>query len=110
MATRHSSFHEASPAIEESLFSRLIIAPVLFVSFLISLFFIDRSTFGGVFGRKADKDTYYHSHQKKLAKHDLDEAFRMKNRVIAGFVVVSAVGLALAGWAVEKGWLFLRGS
>jgi hypothetical protein len=94
---------EATPPVpSESAFSRLIVAPVLFVSFLLSLFIIDRETVGGVFGRSAGKNTYYHSHQRKLAKYDVDEAFRRKNRVIAAMIVSGAVGLALTGWAVQK--------
>ena len=112
MSTRRASSSEGSAAtpIEDTLFSRLIVAPVLFVSFLLSLFLIDRQTVGGVFGQHTDKGSYYHSHQRKLAKHDLNEAFVMRNKVIAAMCVSSAVGLALAGWAVSKGYYFLMRS
>ncbi len=114
MATRRASFSEqAAPAsastIQESIFARLVVAPVLFVSFLISLFFIDRQTITGVFKRKADKDVYYHSHQKKLAKHDLDEAYSKSNRVVLAMCISSAIGLALTGWVVSKAYWYFKG-
>jgi len=99
---------EAGPA-AESLFSRLIVAPVLFTSFLISLVLIDRQTYGSVFGRSGSKDGYYHSHQRKLAKQEMDNAFQLRSKVIAVMVLLSAVTLALFAWTLESIWNFLRG-
>ena len=104
MATRRASFSETPAAApSDSLFARVIVGPVLFVSFLLSLFFIDRKTYGGIFSQDhQSKDGYYRSHQRKLAKHDVDEAFRSKNRVIIAMAVSGGVGVALAGWAVSR--------
>ena len=109
MAARRPSFSETPVAApSESLFARLIVAPVLFVSFLLSLFFIDRKTYGGIFGQDhQSKDGYYHSHQRKLAKHDVDEAFRAKNNVIIAMAVSSGVGLAIAGWVVSRVYAYV---
>ena len=104
MAAHRASFSEIPAAAPpESLFARLIVAPVLFVSFLLSLFFIDRKTYGGIFGQDhLSKDGYYHSHQRKLAKHDVDEAFRARNKVIIAMAVSGGIGLTLVGWVVSK--------
>lgn len=108
MAARRLSFSDApATAPSESLFARLIVAPVLFVSFLVSLFFIDRKTYGGVFDHHNSKDGYYHSHQRKLAKHDMDEAFRAKNKVIVAMAVSGGIGLAMAGWIVSRVYAYL---
>jgi hypothetical protein len=109
MSTKKSGTAEL-PRIEESLFSRIIVAPVLFVSFIFSLFLIDRKTYGGIFGQHADKDGYYHSHQRKLAKREMDDAFMMRNKVIAVMAVSSAVGLAVLGWGVSKAYHFMMAS
>ncbi|KIX93878.1 uncharacterized protein Z520_10503 [Fonsecaea multimorphosa CBS 102226] len=93
-----------SAPITESLLSRLIVAPVLFVSFLISLFLIDRQTYGSIFGRSGSQDGYYHSHQRKLAKREMDDAFQMRSKVIAAMVLLSAVSLALLAWILESTW------
>jgi len=96
----------------EPLLRRLIVAPVLFVSFLISLVIIDRQTYGGIFGRvppsASNKDGYYHSHQRKLAKQEMDEAWRMRRRVIVALCFVSAVALAVVAWGIESVWTVWR--
>jgi len=94
---------EAFP-VPEPLFTRLIVAPVLFVSFLISLFLIDRKVYGGIFGSAGSKDGYYHSHQRKLAKQEIDDAFQLRKRVIAAMCVIGGVGVALVAWSIEKAW------
>jgi len=104
-----STTPETSP-ITESLLSRLIVAPVLFISFLVSLVLIDRQTSGSVFGKSGSKDGYYHSHQRKLAKRDMDGAFQMRSKVIALMVVLSAVALALFAWTMDSIWNLLRGT
>lgn len=92
----------------ESLLVRMIVAPVLFVSFLISLFFIDRKTYGGIFGSAGNKDRYYHSHQRKLAKQEMDEAFQLRQKVIAAMCVLAAVTVALVAWGFEAVWTVWR--
>ncbi|KAJ9604969.1 hypothetical protein H2200_010358 [Cladophialophora chaetospira] len=104
MSKKGTSPTSAAAPIAESAFSRLIVAPVLFVSFLVSLVLIDRQTYGTVFGRSGSKDGYYHSHQKKLAKQEMDDAFQMRKKVIAAMVLLSAVVLALSAWTVESMW------
>ncbi|OAL33622.1 hypothetical protein AYO20_07129 [Fonsecaea nubica] len=98
-----------SAPVAEPLLSRLIVAPVLFISFLISLFLIDRQTYGSIFARSGSRDGYYHSHQRKLAKREMDDAFQMRSKVIAGMFIFSAVTLALLAWTLEsvwKGWRY----
>ncbi|KIW80528.1 hypothetical protein Z517_07144 [Fonsecaea pedrosoi CBS 271.37] len=100
--------HDPAP-VAESLLSRLIVAPVLFISFLISLFLIDRQTYGSIFARSGSRDGYYHSHQRKLAKREMDDAFQMRSKVIAAMFIFSAVTLALLAWTLEsvwKGWRY----
>ncbi|EXJ79205.1 hypothetical protein A1O3_08706 [Capronia epimyces CBS 606.96] len=94
--------------IPEPLLTRLIIAPVLFVSFLVSLFLIDRQTYGSIFGRSSSKDGYYHSHQRKLAKREMDDAFQLRRKVIAAICIVSAVSLAFVAWGIESVWTVWR--
>lgn len=89
--------------IRESLFSRLIVVPVLCVSFLISLFFIDRQTSGGIFGQ-SNKNAYYHSHQRKLAKQEINEAFQVRGKVIFAMCLLSAISLAVVAWGIESIW------
>lgn len=88
--------------------TRLIVAPVLFVSFLISLFFIDRQVYGGIFGHSDNKDGYYHSHQRKLAKREMDDAFQMRRKVIAAMCLLSAMSLAIVAWGIEAVWTVWR--
>jgi len=102
-----STTTEANPVVE-SLFSRVIIAPVLFISFLVSLVVIDRQTSGTVFGKSGGKDGYYHSHQRKLAKREMDSAYQMRSKVIAGMALLSAVMLAVCAWTLEVTWNFWR--
>jgi len=94
--------------VPEPLLSRLVVAPVLFVSFLISLFLIDRKHYGSIFASSGSKDGYYHSHQRKLAKQEMDDAFQMRRKVIALMMMLSAVALAVVAWAVEALWRGLR--
>jgi hypothetical protein len=102
MATRRPS---APPEATESLLSRLIIAPVLFISFLISLLLIDRQTSANIFSRSTtNKDGYYHSHQRKLAKREMDDAFQMRGKVIAVMVLCMGVGLGVLAWLGESLW------
>ncbi|EXJ76006.1 uncharacterized protein A1O5_00514 [Cladophialophora psammophila CBS 110553] len=105
MSTKKSALLGSDSApVAESLLSRLIVAPVLFVSFLISLFLIDRQTYGAIFARSGGQDGYYHSHQRKLAKREMDDAFQIRSKVIAAMVLLSAVSLALLAWILESVW------
>jgi len=92
----------------DPLIVRLIVAPVLFISFLVSLFFIDQKTYGGIFGNSSNKDGYYHSHQRKLAKREMDDAFQLRQKVIAAMCVLAAVSVALVAWGVEAVWTVWR--
>ena len=65
---------------------------------------IDRQTYVSVFGKSGSTDGYYHSHQRKIAKQDMDDAFHMRNKIIAGMVMFSAVSLALFAWCMEATW------
>lgn len=102
-SSRTSTGHERLH-VPEPLLSRLVVAPVLFVSFLISLFLIDRKHYGTIFANSGSKDGYYHSHQRKLAKKDMEDAFQMRQKVIALMLMLSAVALAIVAWAFEAVW------
>ena len=108
MSTKPTS--STSSAETESILSRTLLGPVLFVSFIVSLFFVDQQTSAGIFessartglGRK--QEHYYHSHQRKLAKREFDDAFALRNRVIAAMCVAGGLGLAGLGWCLSKVW------
>lgn len=106
MSSSKSSTIESSPA-QDSLFTRFIVAPVLFISFLVSLVIVDKKAHGGIFKDHEDKDGYYHSHQKKLAKEEMDEAFHMRKKVIAAMLFSGGIGVALTAWLISKGWHFV---
>lgn len=91
-------------AITESLFSRLIVGPVLFVSFLLSLLLVDRKTYSSIFGGSYDSHGYYHSHQRKLAKSEMDQAYQQRSRVIAGMCMLSGIAVAIMMWGIAIGW------
>jgi hypothetical protein len=103
----------SSPEVE-SIVSRTILVPVLFVSFIFSLFFVDKQTSAGIFESNAQKDSkhghehYYHSHQRKLARKEFDDAFALRKRVIAAMCVGGVIGLAGLGWLLTKAWTFWR--
>jgi hypothetical protein len=90
--------------IRESLLSRLIVVPVLCVSFLISLFFIDRRTSSGIFGQSNNQNAYYHSHQRKLAKQEIDDAFQVRRKVILAMCLLSAMSWVVVAWGIESVW------
>ena len=108
MAARRAPQGDINPiagAAAESAFSRLIAAPILFVSFLVSLALIDKQTSNKVFGKDPkSKDGYYHSNQKKLGKREMDDAFQMRNKVILLFCLASGVALAVAGFGASRLW------
>jgi hypothetical protein len=93
-----------------SVISRTFLVPVLFVSFLVSLFFVDKQTSAGVFASNDRTDSehkhehYYHSHQRKLAKKDLDDAFVLRKRVIAAMCLAGGIALAGLWWCLTKAW------
>jgi mannitol-specific phosphotransferase system IIBC component len=92
----------------ESIISRTLLGPVLFVSFIVSLFFVDQQTSAEIFESNARTDTkhehehYYHSHQ--LAKKEFDDAFALRKRVIAAMCVAGGISLAGLGWFLTKAW------
>lgn len=93
-----TSDREKPASSTESLFSRIIVTPLLFISFLISLFLIDKQTYSRVLSGHSQVDHYYHSHQRKMAKQELEDAFHMRNRVLGVIFVVGGVSLAMFGW------------
>lgn len=102
-SSKSTAVHEPLP-VSEPLLSRLIVAPVLFVSFLISLFLIDRKHHESIFANSKSQDGYYHSHQRKLAKREMDDAFQMRRKVIILMAILSAVAIAVVTWAFESLW------
>jgi len=107
-AQKPAPIHPASLPVVESAFSRLIVAPVLFVSFLVSLFLIDRQHYSGIFSHSSsNEERYYRSHQKKLAKREMDDAFQLRGKVIAAMVMAVGVVVAVLGWVIVwmGGWL-----
>lgn len=69
------------------------------MSFLISLFLIDKQTYSKVLSGHSHLDDYYHSNQRKMAKKEVEEAFHMRNRVLGVIFVAGGFGLALLGWS-----------
>jgi hypothetical protein len=109
--TKPSSASSASSGpTTESLFSRLIVGPILFISFLLSLLLVDRKTSTSIFGAGHSSHEHYHSHQRKLARSEMDEAFQRRSRVIAGMCMVSGILVAVVLWAVSVGVWWLRGA
>src|ERR1700733_3237184 len=110
MSTKPAS-STSSPEVG-SIVSRTILGPVLFVSFIFSLFFVDKQTSAIIFESNTRKDSthghehYYHSHQRKLAKREFDDAFALRKRVIAAMCVAGVIGLAGLGWFLTKAWAF----
>lgn len=112
MSTKTSAATATTEAASESFLSRTLFAPVLFVSFLFSLLWIDRSTSAEIFThkdpkpktRKVSEPQYYHSHQRHLAKREFDDAFAYQNKVIMLLCVGSAVLLVSSFWAAWRFW------
>jgi hypothetical protein len=94
--------------ITESLVSKLFVGPILFVSFLFSLLLVDRKTYSSIFSGSHDSHGYYHSHQRKLAKSEMDQAFQQRSKVIAGMCMLSGIVLAIVLWGMAVGWHVLR--
>lgn len=88
----------------ESIVARFIMTPILFVSFLVSLFLIDRRTYAKVLSGHTSHDSYYHSHQRKMAKQEMEDAFHMRNRVLGVMFVLSGIGFAFVGWTGSKAY------
>ncbi len=66
---------------------------------------MDKQTSTGIFkSTSPERERYYHSHQRKLAKQEIDDAFNLRGRVIAGMCITSALGLAGIGWCLLKAW------
>lgn len=103
----------ASGSEADSIISRTLLGPILFVSFIFSLFVVDRQTSAEIFASNTRTDTnhahehYYHSHQRKLAKKEFDEAFRLRKRVIAAMCIGSGIALAGLVWCLTKAWAIL---
>jgi hypothetical protein len=105
----------------ESFLSRTLIAPLLFLSFLFSLLWIDRKTSAEIFTHEAPESKsqtrkssdpsskYYHSHQRHLARLEVDDAFAYQGKVIALLCVGSAVVLAGGSWAAWRLWHWAQG-
>jgi hypothetical protein len=108
MSTRPAS--SASSPDAESIISRALVGPILFVSFIVSLFFVDKQTSASIFesntraDAKHQHEQYYHSHQRKLAKKEFDDAFALRKRVIAAMCIVGGIALAGLGWGLMKAW------
>jgi hypothetical protein len=95
------------PPAAEPFLARVIAGPILFISFLVSLALIDRQTSQKILGKEFNKDGYYHSHQRKLGKQEMNDAFQARPKVIAIFCLASGVILAVTAFAVSKLWHLL---
>ena len=121
---------KAAGPVTESFLSRTIFAPILFVSFLISLVLVDRTTSAEVFRHgdhqhehdnarrpssspshnathEKEKEDYYHSHQRKLMKREAEDAFALRQKVIAAMIVCLALGMAVLAWSGVEVWEFV---
>ncbi|KAJ9662328.1 hypothetical protein H2198_001462 [Neophaeococcomyces mojaviensis] len=104
MSSSSQTSRAAAPPATESLFARVVLTPLLFISFIISLFLIDKKTYSSVLNGHKSSDEYYHSHQRKLAKREMEDAFHMRNRVLAAICIFGGIGFALVGWTGSKAW------
>lgn len=84
----------------ESAFSRFVVAPVLFASFLVSLFLVDHKTISSIFSEPHYIDTY--SFRRQSVRKEVDEAFHLRNRVLGAMLFVGGLSAALFGWACAK--------
>jgi len=57
-----------------------------------------------VFSGHPEHDSYYHTHQRKMARHEIDDAFHMRNRVLAAMFIFSGIGLAVVGWSGSRAY------
>jgi hypothetical protein len=109
MSTTTTSKSEAA---SDSFLARTLFAPILFLSFLFSLLWIDRKTSAEIFthdepklkSRKKSDPQHYHSHQRHLAKRELEDAFAYQGKVVILLCVGSAVALVVASWSVWRFW------
>ncbi|KAF7504293.1 hypothetical protein GJ744_002482 [Endocarpon pusillum] len=110
--------HHREP--QESLLSRTIIAPVLFLSFIFSLLIVDQRTSSSILsprgfppGSPPSKEkyshSYYHSHQRKLAREQMDEAFAIRGKVIVGICVLAGIGIVGMAAIGVKIWSWVYG-
>ena len=92
----------------ETFLSRTLLVPVLFVSFLFSLFIVDRNTSASIFSpsqaASPERERFYHSYQRKLAKREIDDAFVLRRRVIVAMCIACAIGIVGAGWCLSMAW------
>ena len=108
----------SAEAAAESYLVRTLFVPILFVSFLFSLLWVDRGTSTEVFShddpksnaRKGSETKYYHSHQRKLAKKEFDDAFAYQGRVVAMLCIGGAFVLVGASWAIWRFWQWELGN
>jgi len=105
-------------AASDSFLARTLFAPILFLSFLFSLLWIDRKTSAEIFthdepklkSRKKSDSQHYHSHQRHLATRELEDAFAYQGKVIVLLCVGSAVVLVGASWFVWRFWQWKFGA
>lgn len=107
MSSTDQASHTGASTATESIFTRVVITPLLFISFVVSLFLIDRDTYSHVLNGRASSDKYYHSRQGKLAKQSLEDAFHLRNRVLAAICIFGGIGFAFLGWTGSKAWYAL---
>lgn len=101
----------------ESLISRVVFAPLLFISFLISLVIVDHDASTSVLGTssspsgkngstssRSNEKKYYHSHQRKLARREVGDAFDMRNKVLVGLCIGMGIAIAGMAWFVNRVW------
>ncbi|KAF3355506.1 hypothetical protein VdG1_06918 [Verticillium dahliae VDG1] len=101
-------------AVDKMTLYKLIMTPIIFVSFLVSLAWVDlRYTLMRYRGRRSDSRLpawlhhlttggYYHTKQKKLAKMEMADAFEIRTHVAALLAVLVTVvawtGVSLLRW------------
>lgn len=107
----------------ESLISRVLLAPLLFVSFLVSLAIVDDRTSSSIIKSSENEGTssktkrtsggngkpsvekgregYYHSHQRKLMKREIGDAFAIRGNVLLALCLLTALGLTALGWGCK---------
>lgn len=112
MSTKSVPGTSTAQAASDSFLARTFFAPILFISFLFSLLWIDRKTSAEIFThndptlktRKKSEPQHYHSNQRHLAKREFEDAFTSQNKVIVLLCVGSAFVVVGGSWAVWRFW------
>ncbi|ROT36929.1 hypothetical protein SODALDRAFT_325492 [Sodiomyces alkalinus F11] len=101
ITTRRGSVDDEA-AIDKRSMYKFIITPIIFISFLVSLAWIDfRYTLRRPSGTARGSAGYYHSYQAKLAKLEMADALGIRSYVALVMLAVAVV-IGWGGWEAVK--------